>query len=243
LTPERKPLAIIRALAMKGWQILKLPVIALGVPFKMAFTLGHFKSSILRKAVARGGDPLPWYTYPAVHFLSTLNISDLTILEFGGGQSSIWWAQRARSVTTLETDRDWFQEIEKRSKAEGSLECVYCRTEEEQADWPIGSEFDIVIVDGGNRLRCAETAAKVVAAEGFIIIDDSEGYWGPEGTHPIVELLDKCEFARIDFYGFAPGTYSLRCTSMFFRSTRLLRHLQPPLREGLLLKSAANRTS
>ena len=218
--------------------LAKRPLIAVGVPVKTAVMLGHFRSSLVRKSVGRKGHPLPWYTYPAIHFLSTIDFSGLSVLEFGGGQSSVWWGKRAQSVVCLETDLGWFQYIRGLTSELRSVECIHCTSEQDQADWPLGKIFDVVIVDGGNRLQCATTAVEVVSDNGWILVDDSEGNWGPDGTYPIIDLMHARGFSRVDFYGFAPGNYSLRCTSLFFRSIHGFRLGHPPMRERLLMQKA-----
>jgi hypothetical protein len=36
--------------------------------------------------------PLPWFTYPAIHFISQLNLKDKDVLEWGSGYSSKYFA-------------------------------------------------------------------------------------------------------------------------------------------------------
>jgi len=92
--------------------------------------------------------------------------------------------------------------------------------------------FDVVVVDGGDRYLCAESAAQVVASDGLIVVDDSEGFWGEEGTYPIIDLLHGLGFGRVDYYGFRPCGWHLGCTSLFFRAgTKVFQHLPPPRRE------------
>ena len=37
----------------------------------------------------RNGNPIPWYTYPAIEYLSQFDYSRKTIFEFGCGNSSL----------------------------------------------------------------------------------------------------------------------------------------------------------
>ena len=41
--------------------------------------------------VDRDGNPLPWYTYPAIEYLSQFDYGEKTIFEFGCGYSSLFW--------------------------------------------------------------------------------------------------------------------------------------------------------
>jgi hypothetical protein len=35
------------------------------------------------------------------------------VLEFGGGQSTLWWAERAKNVVTLEGNKEWYEKIKR----------------------------------------------------------------------------------------------------------------------------------
>ena len=82
-------------------------VTAVLTPIRYSYRTGHFRSSLKMAAVTRHGDPLPWYTYPAIDFLKDRNYAGKTVLEFGGGQSTLWWATHAASVVTFEASAKW----------------------------------------------------------------------------------------------------------------------------------------
>ena len=65
--------------------------------------------SIDEKAcVDRDGNPIPWYTYPAIEYLSQFDYSDKKVFEFGCGYSSPFWAERAAEVVSIEDNPIWF---------------------------------------------------------------------------------------------------------------------------------------
>jgi len=93
---------------------------ALLTPISFSINSGHFISSFKKAAFDKNLTPIPWYTYPSINFLETRSFSDKTVLEFGGGQSSIWWGLRAKNVVTLEGDHpvfspthEWAQKLKK----------------------------------------------------------------------------------------------------------------------------------
>jgi hypothetical protein len=217
---------------------MKRLLIAFGFPVRSTWLRGHFRSALLRKSVDAGGNPIPWYTYPAIDLLSTLDFQKSRVLEFGGGQSTMWWAIRAASVTTMESDPNWYQVVASKTAAYRNVSLRLEPDPDLHARSPIGEQFDIVIVDGGERYLCARTAVEVLAERGMIIVDDSQGYWGPEGSYPIIDLMHQHGFERIDLYGFAPGVWHTHCTSLFFRRDEfpsVLRGQKPPVRESDLL--------
>ena len=60
---------------------------AFGSPFMQFYASGHFRSAFAMRAMDRHGNPLPWYTYPAITMLQTQSFVDKVVHEFGAGQS------------------------------------------------------------------------------------------------------------------------------------------------------------
>lgn len=58
------------------------------------------------------GKPIPWFTYPSLFFIESLDIKNLKYLEIGGGFSTLYFAQRGVVGKTYEFDSDWGQQIE-----------------------------------------------------------------------------------------------------------------------------------
>jgi hypothetical protein len=183
---------------------------------------GHFISSLKSASFASDGEIIPWYTFPAIDFLSQKQFKGRSILEFGSGNSTIWWGRRTDSVVALENDRKWCEKISGLVSANVSLHYI-ADYGLQSADKVIGTNsFDIIVVDGFDRLKAAQIAVQRLAEHGAIIFDNAEGYWGPEGTHPIMDLLRQQGFSRVDFYGFAPGVLRRHCTSIAFRGGTFL---------------------
>ena len=98
--------------------------------------------------VDKKGNPLPWYTYPAIEYLSQFDYSDKKIFEFGCGYSSPFWAERAAEVVSVEDNPIWFgrwqaefdnPNLEIRLREEGE---IY-----EDAILENDSLYDVIVVD------------------------------------------------------------------------------------------------
>lgn len=203
-------------------------------PVQFSRTSGHFRSSIARKAVDSKGQCIPWYTYPAIDFLSTMDFSEQSVLEFGSGHSTVWWSQRARVVLSIEDDPKWFEFVTSMLSRRQNVDLVLCQDPLQYANRPLGRKFDLIIIDGGKRNLCAESALSCLNEGGAIVLDDSEGFWGGEADHsyPIIDLYAKHGFMRVDFYGYAPGVIRPRCTSVFMKNgAQLFKDLPPPMRK------------
>ena len=53
----------------------------------------QYNSIKARKPLNSENEPIPWYTFPAIEYLSQFDYSDKDILEFGSGNSSIYWSK------------------------------------------------------------------------------------------------------------------------------------------------------
>jgi hypothetical protein len=169
--------------------------------------------------VSKDGEPIPWYSYPCIEFLRHRPFPDKTILEFGGGQSTLWWAKRARRVVTFEGDGGWLEWLSR--KAPSNVELHQVTQDDRTACVAEVSTilqrrphlfFDVVVIDGLWRFEMIEIAVQKMAHEGMIICDDSDGYGFHRG------FLGR-ELNRVDFYGQVPGGAFPHVTSIYFPNT------------------------
>lgn len=186
-------------------------------PLVFAHRSGHFLSSFKMAAVSRNGAPLPWFSYPCTEFLKHRNYESRTVLEFGGGQSTLWWAKRAGKVVTLEGDRRWHDRIAGRMPANVDLHLVSMEsreknvTEVEEVLASLGIEtYDVIVIDGLCRHEMIDIACGRLGKDGIIICDDAEGYDFHGG------FLDR-GMLRVDFYGHVPGVIMPHCTAVYFK--------------------------
>lgn len=200
--------------------IRSLGTILLG-PIMWGQRTGFFSSAWKKKAVNRDGDPIPWYTYPCIDFLSFRNFDQRTVLEFGGGQSTLWWAKRSKRVITFEGDREWYLHLKAIVPANVELHLVTAETAPicaSQVTQILQQEpycYDVIIIDGLFRFEMIEIACRFRSDEGVIICDDSEGYGFHEG-------FKERGLKRIDFHGNAPGVVLPHCTSVFFNASSFI---------------------
>src|SRR6267142_4789790 len=80
-------------------------------PWEWSYHTGHFRSALKGVAVDNAGKPLIWYTYPAIEFLQHKDFRGKRILEFGAGQSTLWWAARASEVISFEDNQSWYERL------------------------------------------------------------------------------------------------------------------------------------
>src|SRR6478672_6746984 len=61
-----------------------------------------------QKPVNKNGDPIPWYTYPAIEYLEQFDFRKKNIFEWGSGNSSLYFSKKANKVTSIEHDKNWY---------------------------------------------------------------------------------------------------------------------------------------
>lgn len=170
---------------------------------------GNKASYSSKKSIDGEGNPIPWFTYPAIEYLKQLDLQALSILEWGIGNSTLFFAQRCREIISIEHNKNWFDSIS--SLLPANAKGVFV-DEEHYHNYPLqlDKKFDIIIVDGIKRRDCLSISLSLLSERGFILFDNSD-------RNP-----DYCEFLRsrdliqVDFHGFGPIVDFTTTTSIFF---------------------------
>ena len=211
--PTASPFARARRLrrALKNsWGNLKI----------LAFGYGQFKTMLEWAAVDASGNPIPWFTYPAIEYLRQLDLSDARVFEYGSGNSSIYWATRCRQLVTVEDDAEWAEAM--RPRLPGSVNYLVRSGEDyPRAILETDDRYDIIVVDGSRRKSCARFALERLSDTGFIIVDNSD--WMPNTT----ALLRESGLIQVDMSGFGPINGYTLTTSFFLTRNVVLRPVAP----------------
>ena len=92
--------------------------------------------------------------------------SDWSVLEFGSGASTTFFAERVRRVVSVETDATWYGYTQQNVAARSNVELLPSRRLLTK-----GEVFDLILVDGGIRKR--NLAHTVHLFSRFLIVDDT----------------------------------------------------------------------
>jgi hypothetical protein len=125
----------------------------------------------------------PWFTHPFLEQLKTWDLKDATVLEWGGGRSSLWWANKCKSLYTIEANAMWAKQIEEELFYYPFVEVILREINEgdqSKVDFytaiPEGCKPDIVVIDGILRHECLLKA--LTLPRPLIIIHDN---WQQDG--------------------------------------------------------------
>jgi hypothetical protein len=176
------------------------------------FHQGLYRAMVTDGPVEIDGQPTPWFTLPAVSYIRSMDLSSHRVFEWGSGLSTVFWAARAASVTSVEDNEDWF--LRMKPKLESGNVDYRLVMEEAAYVSAVGEDFyDLIVIDGSHRERCAETAASRLSPHGLIILDNSE--W-----HPLAaETLRGAGLIEVDFAGLSAANSYTSVTSLFVRPT------------------------
>lgn len=163
--------------------------------------------------VDAGGEPIPWYTYPALENLVQFDFSSRTVFEYGCGHSSLWWAARAARVHSVDHDGVWVGRIADRAPANLHLMHEAEKDAYVAAIERPGAHFDVVVVDGRWRVACAGKAPAFLKPGGLIVFDNSDWYVEAPAA------LTAQGFSRFDFSGFGPINNYCWTTSLFLKAS------------------------
>lgn len=180
---------------------------------------GQIRSAWRFESVAGNGRPVPWLTFPAIAFVGGIDLTNARVLEFGSGASTEYWSARVREVCSVEGDAEWGARVAARNLPNSRQVVESDPAAYADAGRSFGGTYDLILIDGIERAACARTALDLIAADGVIILDNSD-------VHPDARevLAGDSRFVPIDFEGFGPiNGYPHVTTAFISRTTSRLR--------------------
>lgn len=198
----------------KYYQDMLLPNLTFYI---LAFEYGQYRTIKKWDCIDKSGNPIPWYTYSAIEYLSNLDFSNKNIFEYGAGNSTLWWAKVARNAVSVEHDLSWFNKINSIIQDMASNTKLMLEQDKSRYIESILYQniiFDVIIIDGVYRSECAriiENKLNLNSPEGCLVILDNSD-WYPKTAKYLREELN---FIEIDFHGFGPINNYTWTTSLF----------------------------
>ena len=153
---------------------------------------------------------LPWLPFPLIDQLAERIGPGSHVFEYGGGGSTLWFLDRGATVVTVEHHPGWADHLQREVTGDGWT-LLQRGLEDDAAAYvdAIGEydddSFDLVVVDGRERARCAIAASAKVRPGGWLIVDDVDR----ERYAEAVGNLEAAGWARLDVIAFAPAKPTL----------------------------------
>lgn len=182
--------------------------------------VGWFKALETKSAVDEHGEPIPWVTYSFIDFIKDRIGKQHDIFEFGCGNSTLFYAKHAKSVTSVEHDKAWFERNANIKLP--NVKMIYCELvrggDYSKSAVTTEQKFNIIIVDGRDRVNCCKESILSLTEDGIIVLDNSER---PDYAEAFTFFKEK-GFKHLPFTGMSPGVTTFNRTSVFYKSNNCL---------------------
>jgi hypothetical protein len=203
----------------------------------LAVEYGQFGTIRNWTCTDKNGEPIPWFTYPTIEYLNHLDLSECSVFEYGMGYSTLYWLRKTNKVFSIEHDENWYNKIMKLSLNNEKLTCYLCKKENEyvSALEKFNHFFDIIVIDGRWRRKCAKSAVRHIKSfgGGMLIFDNSDWY-----PNTINFLRDELKWIEIDFAGFGPINSYTWVTTIFINPEYRLKYYKKLSSVGGLIQLA-----
>lgn len=127
----------------------------------------------LRRVLLDKRPESPWLAFNAIARLESLLRPEWSMVEFGSGASTHWFAQRVSAIRSIEHNPAWHERV--RPTLPGNV--IYeLRTGDDYAnlDEVEDGSLDFVVVDGIKRDQCVRSAIPKLRAGGWLYLDNSD---------------------------------------------------------------------
>lgn len=181
---------------------------------------------------------LPWITFPAIDFLNRSIRNEMKVFEYGGGGSTLFFAERVSKIVSVEHDLLWNEKLKKtvekneinnvelffqESIDEECTEQIYTSANDNYSgksfkDYVLKIEkfpdnyFDIILIDGRARNGCFLKSISKVKRDGIIVFDNTERI-----RYRTYFKQVKGTFTKLEFPGPTPFTKLFTVTTVFIK--------------------------
>ena len=114
---------------------------------KMLFKKGLVKSIRKKSPILINNSPIPWLTHPFIEYISKLNLRNLSMVEFGSGNSTIFFSKIVKHIESFESNEYFVNHLRKRYNYQGTIHLVSENYVSKISDF----KKDIIFIDGFDR--------------------------------------------------------------------------------------------
>ena len=195
-------------------------VLALGYSKRSFLVTSGFNESVRRKKPCRAdGSAIPWMNYAMIEFLEQRLTRELSVFEYGSGNSTLFLADKVRDIVSVECDKLWYDYIKDQMPENVTL--LFAEATEEDYLRAIDRQerrFDIVIVDAEMRNECLVHAPNHLSGQGVVLLDDAARDEYQSGIDGILSQ----GFKQLPFNGLKAGGIRSYRTTVFYRADNCL---------------------
>lgn len=183
---------------------------------------GWVRSVLEEKIIDQKDNNIPWLSYNIIDFLEEHINSNMSVFEYGSGNSTLWWQDRVKEVISVEHDRKYYGLLIENPYYKNKKNLLYRDINDsdnyELSIKSVNKKFDIVVIDGRKRVNCAKIVPDYLKEDGVIIWDDTDREYYKKG----IDYLGKCGYKKIVFKGIGPAYSFEYQTIIFYKSNNCL---------------------
>jgi hypothetical protein len=174
----------------------------------------------------KNGEAIPMLTISAIDFLESYDFSQYSLIEFGSGQSTIYFSKKFLNVVSFENDKIFFDKLKNKLKNNVIYNFI-SNNDLLTNNYKINiNDKTIILVDcSANRNIVIHNIFKNNMPN-IIILDNSEFY--PNSCKYIVSN----GYMEIPFWGLRPTEVYNSCTSVFIKNNFVLPEKKYPVEIG-----------
>jgi hypothetical protein len=183
----------------------------------------------------KNGEAIPMLTISAIDFLESYDFSQHSLIEFGSGQSTIYFSKKFLNVVSFENNKDFFNKLKKKLKNNVTYNFI-SNSDLLKNNYKVNiDDKTIVLVDcSANRNIVIHNIFKNNMPN-ILILDNSEFY--PNSCKYIVSN----GYMEIPFWGLRPTEVYNSCTSVFIKNNFVLPEKKYPVEHGYSEKITDNK--
>lgn len=162
----------------------------------------------------------PWWVKNVADLVKSKLSKNMTVFEWGSGNSTLFIAQNVGSVVSVEHNLMWYERMQEIIPRNVRLEFCeltyggeYCKKIFNEKE-----KFDLIIVDGRDRVNCAINAVEYIKENGIIIWDDTHREAYQEGY----DFLKEHGYKQLQLSGITYSHAFMHYTSIFYKENNFL---------------------
>lgn len=153
----------------------------------------------------------PWIAYSAIRVFKQSLKKNSRVLEYGSGMSTIWFSKYASEVCSVENNREWYEIISNRLKNKNIQNVKYQLQENRKKYINFANHdkkgFDLIVIDGEDRDKCAEISNKLIKPGGIIYLDNSDTAYAKKAEKLLLTFAKAHKATVKYFVDFAPTQF------------------------------------
>jgi spore coat polysaccharide biosynthesis protein SpsF (cytidylyltransferase family)/precorrin-6B methylase 2 len=185
-------------------------------------TKGWIQSVIESSIIDENRNVIPWLPYSVIEFLSNRIKNDMVVFEYGSGNSTLWWQNKVKKIISVEHNQKYYYLLKSNDKYKNKENLLYENLQDgdsyETSILRTNEKYDIIVVDGRKRVKCAKIITKCLNEDGIIIWDNTDREYYDEG----IQYIEQLGFKKMIFTGPGP-MYSFNYhTTILYREQNCL---------------------